>query len=776
MEMYSIVNEFRIFRCAPDQIKLNVKYFHVFSENLAFLITKEDQVYGFGKQLVHYVAFYNKLQTLFDNIEKMHLITELCNKKIVSFLSASDIVMFARSSDNKIYGAGRNNAGQIGEQVEKIAIRPKKFKYFDDKNIIDISIGSNHCLALSYDGRIYGWGDNSCGQFGKMEDIKQPLSKPVQIKVNYIVKSICCHGNQTIVLSNDGIAYTLSNTTWSPNMNIGILNGVIKIMRGMKSIILVKNDTIIQRFNGYSDIFENITMNDEKVDLTECYFDNVRSALIIIIEGIIYRFKFFDDYLDLKELRNYNNMFDYSLFAMQITNYTVYINDNCICTKRYEMIDNKFSEKMIKIYEDVEEFRKRYEIKLEELRKLNEISIYNLIPVNLENNIEYFHMNGPYSSAFYSAYFVMNDKSVYVYGFNENGKLGLGNDDLVTEYTRNPYLSDKGIEEFFIHDLYCFARDFQSKIHVWGRNYKAILERGRQRYKTGSRPTIVIDNSDILRPEKISYFDDKSIIKICIGLSNFMALSSFGKVYGWGFNIWGKHTSQQGIELIDRPTEIKLFSDISKRCKSLDCGIKSFCALNTEGKVYFWSTLLKNCSNLSPFKTFKLKSEEIFKINTEMCAGNLFVLTTKGNLRKIEDLKITLEIDNENFSDMVVHFDDFVALQKDDGVYDYFIFLQKTNYCNFFDYFLHNHDIVKGTIRIRKDCFIEEHFIKYNDRNTEENQRILLTGYQNVSEEKYSKYFEEIEEIGKGSFGDVFKVKSKTDNQYYAIKLSQIDC
>ena len=56
-------------------------------------------------------------------------------------------------------------------------LKPKRIEFFDNKNIIDISCGERHCLALSSEGLVYGWGDNNEHQFDKTEEFVKFLTQ-----------------------------------------------------------------------------------------------------------------------------------------------------------------------------------------------------------------------------------------------------------------------------------------------------------------------------------------------------------------------------------------------------------------------------------------------------------------------------------------------------------------------------------------------------------------------------------------------------------------------
>lgn len=68
-----------------------------------------------------------------------------------------------------VYTCGSNLNAQLGigttEDI-KVVYEPQQIKKIENERIISISTGSNHSLALSIDGRVFGWGSNEKHQLG----------------------------------------------------------------------------------------------------------------------------------------------------------------------------------------------------------------------------------------------------------------------------------------------------------------------------------------------------------------------------------------------------------------------------------------------------------------------------------------------------------------------------------------------------------------------------------------------------------------------------------
>lgn len=61
---------------------------------------------------------------------------------------------------------GKGDNYRLGHGNEDHARHPKQIEALSSKKVKDIAIGSLHCMAITEDGELYGWGRNEQGQLG----------------------------------------------------------------------------------------------------------------------------------------------------------------------------------------------------------------------------------------------------------------------------------------------------------------------------------------------------------------------------------------------------------------------------------------------------------------------------------------------------------------------------------------------------------------------------------------------------------------------------------
>lgn len=138
----------------------------------------------------------------------------------VQMVTAGNWHTVALKEDGTVWAWGNNDYGQlgIGDEEKSGSIQPVQVPGLE--NIIRVSAGSWHTVALSREGRVYAWGYNGDGQLG--DGTLSNRFAPVQVLKgdstagdDYLqgVKDISSGGLFTVVIKEDGTAWAWGNNT-----------------------------------------------------------------------------------------------------------------------------------------------------------------------------------------------------------------------------------------------------------------------------------------------------------------------------------------------------------------------------------------------------------------------------------------------------------------------------------------------------------------------------------------------------------------------------------
>lgn len=132
-------------------------------------------------------------------------------------ISASESYSVALTTNGKLYAWGNNSSGQLGDGTLTSHSLPVAVSLPVDVHITQVSAGATQCLALTDNGDIYAWGSNSNGQLGDGTVINRltPIlvsntTLPTGIKFTQVASG----GSHSIALSSDGKPYA-----WGRNDN-----------------------------------------------------------------------------------------------------------------------------------------------------------------------------------------------------------------------------------------------------------------------------------------------------------------------------------------------------------------------------------------------------------------------------------------------------------------------------------------------------------------------------------------------------------------------------
>ena len=109
---------------------------------------------------------------------------------------------------------GNNEYGQLGINANGLRNQPVKVITRNSKNlenVIDISLGANHALALTFDNSLYAWGANDRRQLAS--NTKDIVSVPERITISGKIKTIAAGGQHSAIIT--ALEGSENNTVWT---------------------------------------------------------------------------------------------------------------------------------------------------------------------------------------------------------------------------------------------------------------------------------------------------------------------------------------------------------------------------------------------------------------------------------------------------------------------------------------------------------------------------------------------------------------------------------
>ena len=124
----------------------------------------------------------------------------------------------AIGSDGNLYSWGDNTYGQLGRNTNgKPDNKPGKVLMPAGIRFTWISAGGQHSLALSSDGNLYSWGDNSKGQLGRntapTTGDRRPGKVPLPVGIQQFTR-VSAGGQHSLALGSDGNLYSWGDNTY----------------------------------------------------------------------------------------------------------------------------------------------------------------------------------------------------------------------------------------------------------------------------------------------------------------------------------------------------------------------------------------------------------------------------------------------------------------------------------------------------------------------------------------------------------------------------------
>ena len=140
----------------------------------------------------------------------------LVSKEVVAISAGVDHSL-ALDTDGKVYAWGVNGFGQLGIGTTVASVPTLVEGVLATKRIVEIAAGGNHSLALDSDGVVYAWGRNASGQLGTGDNTNSSVPVVVSALSSKVVNSITAGESFSAALTSASEVYT-----WGKN-NLGQL-------------------------------------------------------------------------------------------------------------------------------------------------------------------------------------------------------------------------------------------------------------------------------------------------------------------------------------------------------------------------------------------------------------------------------------------------------------------------------------------------------------------------------------------------------------------------
>ena len=136
------------------------------------------------------------------------------SSKVVAQVVCGQSHSLALTEFGDVYSWGRGFEGQLGLDVQEVALCPKYVYAFHGTPIAQLAAGGNHSAALSGVGKVYCWGEALSGQVGTGR--KSAVTSPALIEGLPAVKSISAGFNHTSALTEAGQMYSWGVASHGP--------------------------------------------------------------------------------------------------------------------------------------------------------------------------------------------------------------------------------------------------------------------------------------------------------------------------------------------------------------------------------------------------------------------------------------------------------------------------------------------------------------------------------------------------------------------------------
>lgn len=106
---------------------------------------------------------------------------------------------------SNIYCFGLGASGQLGQGDSNLDSSkiPLRIPTVGTSTILHVACGSHHTMCMTTEGKVFAWGDNTCGQLGLGFKSPKPRGIPTRVEKLVNVRSIVCGGSHSFIIMVD---------------------------------------------------------------------------------------------------------------------------------------------------------------------------------------------------------------------------------------------------------------------------------------------------------------------------------------------------------------------------------------------------------------------------------------------------------------------------------------------------------------------------------------------------------------------------------------------
>jgi alpha-tubulin suppressor-like RCC1 family protein len=162
-------------------------------------------------------------------------------------IAAGTYASLALRNDGLVFSWGQNPNGELGNPPVSAATFPPTL-ISNLNEVVAISVGVFHCLALRNDGTVYAWGANAQGQLG-LGGTGAPVSTPTKSPSLTGIVEIVAGGAFSLAVRNDGKVWS-----WGVNSDGQLGQGSVGASQGTPGQVLTVNNGAFVAASAYNGV------------------------------------------------------------------------------------------------------------------------------------------------------------------------------------------------------------------------------------------------------------------------------------------------------------------------------------------------------------------------------------------------------------------------------------------------------------------------------------------------------------------------------------------